>query len=507
MRRQLAFLQSGEFLYETRLFPDAEYTFKHALTQEVAYGGLLTDRRRAIHARIVEAIERLQGDRPAEQVERLAHHALHAELWEKARQYGRQAAAKAMARWALRDAATHLEQALTATKHLPKPAKTSSRRSTSVSRRTSIACSMASRVWGKMFRRREGLLEMSAGIPQRPARHRLGCRLSPIEQCLVPQLRAQGVMGEPLDLLPQSVALESLDRFDDPRVDGAPAIGEEAAIRHLLRQRVLERVLRIGKEAGLIEKLPGLQKRELAAHALLRLIGDGVEQDERDVLSDNGGRLQQLLLRRWEPVDPGGQDGLDRGRNMNSVEGVSEAIGPALSDKGLRFHEGPHALFQKERVAIRPLDEQGPQRGQLGVGAQQRLQEILGPFAQKRVDAELRVVGAVAPGVLVLGAIGDEEQETGGGEAVDQAVEPRLGLGINPVQILEDHEQRLDLALAEDEVPRASSVCWRRWRGSSACHRASSTGTPRRASKAAAAGHGLSPSAESRALIAARMSS
>ena len=119
VRRQLALLQSAEFLYETRLFPDAEYTFKHALTQEVAYGGLLTDRRRAIHARIVAAIERLQGDRLLEQVERLAHHALRAELWEKALLYGRQSAAKAMVRWALRDTGTHLEQALTATKHLP----------------------------------------------------------------------------------------------------------------------------------------------------------------------------------------------------------------------------------------------------------------------------------------------------------------------------------------------------------------------------------------------------
>ena len=119
VRRQLALLQSAEFLYETRLFPDSEYTFKHALTQEVAYGGLLTDRRRAIHARIVEAIERLQGDRLAEQVERLAHHALRAELWEKALLYGRQAGAKAMARLALRDAGTHLERALTATETSP----------------------------------------------------------------------------------------------------------------------------------------------------------------------------------------------------------------------------------------------------------------------------------------------------------------------------------------------------------------------------------------------------
>jgi class 3 adenylate cyclase/tetratricopeptide (TPR) repeat protein len=118
LRRQLAHLQSAEFLYETRFFPDAEYTFKHALTQEVAYGSLLTDRRRAIHARIVEAIERLEGERLGEQVERLAHHSLRAELWEKAVLYGRQAGAKAMARWALRDASTQLERALVATNHL-----------------------------------------------------------------------------------------------------------------------------------------------------------------------------------------------------------------------------------------------------------------------------------------------------------------------------------------------------------------------------------------------------
>jgi len=119
VRRRLALLQSAEFLYETRLFPDAEYTFKHALTQEVAYGGLLTDRRRAIHARIVAELERLPTDRQAEQVERLAHHALRAELWHKTVLYGRQAGAKAMSRWALSDAGSQLEHTLSAATHLP----------------------------------------------------------------------------------------------------------------------------------------------------------------------------------------------------------------------------------------------------------------------------------------------------------------------------------------------------------------------------------------------------
>ena len=75
LRRGLTHLQAAEFLYETSLFPDLEYTFKHALTHEVAYGSLLHERQRALHARIVEAIEALYPDRLIEQVERLAHHA------------------------------------------------------------------------------------------------------------------------------------------------------------------------------------------------------------------------------------------------------------------------------------------------------------------------------------------------------------------------------------------------------------------------------------------------
>jgi class 3 adenylate cyclase/ribosomal protein L40E len=55
--RGLSRLQAAEFLYETSLFPEVEYTFKHALTHEVAYGSLLQERRRVLHIRIVEAVE------------------------------------------------------------------------------------------------------------------------------------------------------------------------------------------------------------------------------------------------------------------------------------------------------------------------------------------------------------------------------------------------------------------------------------------------------------------
>ncbi len=112
-------LQAAEFLYETSLFPDVEYSFKHALTHEVAYGSLLQDRRRALHARAVEAIERCYPERLSEHIERLAHHALRGEVWEQAVTYLRQAGGKATERSAYREAVTCFEQALEALAHLP----------------------------------------------------------------------------------------------------------------------------------------------------------------------------------------------------------------------------------------------------------------------------------------------------------------------------------------------------------------------------------------------------
>jgi class 3 adenylate cyclase/tetratricopeptide (TPR) repeat protein len=119
LHRGLAHLQAAEFLYETRLFPEREFTFKHALTHEVAYNGLLQERRRGLHARIVEALEGLYANRLDEQVERLAHHAFRGEVWDKACTYYRQTGAKAMEQSAYRAVAVSYEQALVALEHLP----------------------------------------------------------------------------------------------------------------------------------------------------------------------------------------------------------------------------------------------------------------------------------------------------------------------------------------------------------------------------------------------------
>ena len=121
-------------LYETSLVPVPVYTFKHVLTQEVAYGSLLQDQRRALHARIVEALEALAGDRLAEQGERLAYHALRGEVWDKAVTYCQQAGARAFDHAAFREALAYFDQALQALTHLPDHRDTRGGPSTSASR-------------------------------------------------------------------------------------------------------------------------------------------------------------------------------------------------------------------------------------------------------------------------------------------------------------------------------------------------------------------------------------
>jgi len=119
LRDALARLRAAEFLYDISLLQEPHYVFKHGLTRRVAYNSLLREQQRRVHARIVEALEQLYSERLSEQVERLARHALDAELWDKAAPYLRQAATKAFARSANREAVVWFDQALSAIEHLP----------------------------------------------------------------------------------------------------------------------------------------------------------------------------------------------------------------------------------------------------------------------------------------------------------------------------------------------------------------------------------------------------
>jgi pimeloyl-ACP methyl ester carboxylesterase len=95
LRPALADLHRAEFLYEARLFPDTEYTFKHALTRDVAYGTLLQERRRSLHQRVGEQLEQRHAGDLSQFAEPLAGHFEQAEVWSTAARYWLMTAEKA----------------------------------------------------------------------------------------------------------------------------------------------------------------------------------------------------------------------------------------------------------------------------------------------------------------------------------------------------------------------------------------------------------------------------
>ncbi len=119
LERMLAALQLGEFVYEQPAFPETEYIFKHALTQEVAYGSLLVERRKELHERTAAQIEALFNSRLEDHYGDLAHHYSCSGNSLKALEYLELAAQQAIERSANAEAINHLTAAVRLLNTLP----------------------------------------------------------------------------------------------------------------------------------------------------------------------------------------------------------------------------------------------------------------------------------------------------------------------------------------------------------------------------------------------------
>jgi class 3 adenylate cyclase/tetratricopeptide (TPR) repeat protein len=122
LERMLSRLQVGEFIYEQAAIPDVEYTFKHALTQEVAYNSVLIERRRLLHERTAQAIEELFADRLEEHLTALAHHFEHSGNVPKAVEYLGRTGTRAARQIANSEAIGYFTRALELLQRLPEGA-------------------------------------------------------------------------------------------------------------------------------------------------------------------------------------------------------------------------------------------------------------------------------------------------------------------------------------------------------------------------------------------------
>src|SRR4029077_5935967 len=111
------------------------------------------------------------------------------------------------------------------------------------------------------------------------------------------------------------------------------------------------------------------------------------------------------------------------------------AVRTGLSDEKVGLDERPDALLEEEGVALGPLDQELFERSKIAVASEKGLKELVSARRGQRVDPDLVIRHLAAPTVLVLGSIVDEKQQARGREALDEGVEERLRLVIDPMEI------------------------------------------------------------------------
>jgi hypothetical protein len=259
------------------------------------------------------------------------------------------------------------------------------------------------------------------------------------------------MVGQAFDVLAEPIGIAPLDRLHDLAVEAAAPVLEQAPVGDVVCEGMLEGVLDVREDSRLVQELGGLEPPDRGAELGLVPLGNRVEQPERDVLPDDRRRLENGPVRRRQPVDARGQHRLHRRRHLDRRQGSRQPVGAALPDQRPGLDERPDALLQEERIALCSLDQHALERIESDVGPDQRAEELSGVIVRQGIEPELRVVGAAAPLVRILRPVVHEEQHPGRRQALDQRVEQRLGLGIDPVEIFEDHEQRLHLALSQQE--------------------------------------------------------
>src|SRR5262249_26293085 len=139
-------------------------------------------------------------------------------------------------------------------------------------------------------------------------------------------------------------------------------------------------------------------------------------------------------------------------RDLPRLRGLGYPVRPPLPDEHLGLDERPHTFFEEERVPLGATNQGPPERLEGRILAEQGRQQLLGTLGRQGIDAQLEAVGLPSPSVLVLGSVGGEEQNAGRGQTVHETVEQRLSLGVDPVEVLYDQQQGLDLALPEQQA-------------------------------------------------------
>ena len=180
---------------------------------------------------------------------------------------------------------------------------------------------------GKVLQDIEPLLEPHGRLLVSRAINCFSARLPEVLESSVPDLAADAMVTQPLDMFVEASSVKRFDGVHDSGMKGASSPLKQAPVRDFVREGVLERVFEVGEQARLVEELRTLQVREGAAQLRLGELGDGLQQGEGYILADDRRCVEELLLHEWQSVDPGRQDRLHGRGDVNGLEGLSEASG------------------------------------------------------------------------------------------------------------------------------------------------------------------------------------
>ena len=145
----------------------------------------------------------------------------------------------------------------------------------------------------------------------------------------------------------------------------------------------------ISGSSDLVQELALLEPAEAGPQLVLGDSGGRREQPARDVLADGGGRLQHLLVLGGESIDARGERGVHALGDMRARGFLGGTRRARREDAVLR--EVSDALLEEEGMALRPLDQELPDRGELGRAAEQRIEQRPAPRRGQGVDADLVV--------------------------------------------------------------------------------------------------------------------
>src|SRR5215813_636932 len=303
----------------------------------------------------------------------------------------------------------------------------------------------------EMTARVQGLLEVTRRFLIRRPSHRLGPRLLKVGEGLLPDGAMDGVVRQPIDPLRKTPVVQTLDRLDDATVEEATAVVKQALVRHIVRECMFESVLAIREELGLIEKLGGLQAAQGDLELIIGELRDRLEEWQGDVRADDRGGLEKGFRGGRQAIDASRENRLHGGGDIESVEGTAETIAAWLAREGVCLRQCPDGFLEEEGVSLGSHGQHRLQRCQRLVVTHQDVEQFLGTLGKERIDSELAVVPLRAPAVPVFGAIGDEKEETSSGETAHEGVQEHLCLRVDPLEILEDEEQRVGRAFSKYE--------------------------------------------------------